>query len=805
MATIITSLRQKGNAAKNIASSTSRMRRVFFASNNASATSTASMSPLGQQCRSLFFLSTNDMNINCVRPPTRFTLTSSSNNCNINSKDNGSTTLPCCHGKEYTSTSTNIMIPPNRLAIRCKSSTANKKNHKNVDDASQARSESKLATLLEIKNVTNQAKETYKSLLSASSSPDESSLQNAHQNWIENEIQLSDAYSKAIKYTAKLRLENTAHKSRLLLDEMISRHDEISSESSLGGNNHKDNHSNSNNNGILIDDDIISEMIKKIHFSSNGRALPQLTSYTLSTAVIPPPTIKDFHNVMHSWASSKAKKKGVHAEALLWRMMELATLYPEYFDFPNSRTFALVIKCYANSTYNQSSERIEKLHNFHDRLATCSGSPPLTKDDPYLLMHSIKNIKDFTSAENKRLLNEWFARLHSHVLSSHETHSEEGTKISSTHDNNDKNEERVDLTGTYNFILRRLVQTGQIDGAYKVLGQMHELYDSNRKAEKAGLDYVATIDIKTNIYNLVLVSLRRKKDETLAIGLLNQMIESMSDSSKQSETGIPIPNDQSFAFAFGALRFMDMNAAKSIAENFLLVFEENVKNKRISPSTIVHHAYMELLIAHFGHRDDLLSMCDDVVDRISKLAKDIPEMEPDTDTWDIMLKACATNGKDGDEQNLDKKTKKAREIFEDIKTGKKGKLTDRSYQHMMKCVSFIEDEGERTEEIIDLFRRAAKGGFVSVEVLKLLKQNVSAKEFTDIVGRGRLADQWLVNVTSSSVKYTDFTNGGENKHARRKGKSTSKWAKKQRERESMIQTRKQAKNERREKKRMITG
>merc|ERR1719330_54508 len=149
-------------------------------------------------------------------------------------------------------------------------------------------------------------------------------------------------------------------------------------------------------------------------------------------------------------------------------------------------------------------------------------------------------------------------------------------------------------------------------------------------------------------------------------------------------------------------------------------------------------------------------------------------MTPSVDTWDTGLKACATNGKDDDEQKRQKKI-------------------NRSYQHMMKCISFSEDEGESKQDIIELFRRAAQGGFVSAEVLKLLKDNVSTKEFTDIVGRGRLADQWLVNVPSSSVKYTDFTNGGKNKHARRKGKSTSRWAKRQRERDATIEARKQAK------------
>lgn len=57
------------------------------------------------------------------------------------------------------------------------------------------------------------------------------------------------------------------------------------------------------------------------------------------------------------------------------------------------------------------------------------------------------------------------------------------------------------------------------------------------------------------------------------------------------------------------------------------------------------------------------------------------------------------------------------------------------------------------------------------------------------VGKGRLADKWIANVTSplaQKVRYTDGTKGGKGKHARRKGKSTSNWKQK----EATIQARK---------------
>ena len=62
------------------------------------------------------------------------------------------------------------------------------------------------------------------------------------------------------------------------------------------------------------------------------------------------PTRGDFLNVLHSWASSKARRKGLHAEALLLRMAELAAWYPDHFSPPDSKAIYLVAKCHAGST-----------------------------------------------------------------------------------------------------------------------------------------------------------------------------------------------------------------------------------------------------------------------------------------------------------------------------------------------------------------------------------------------------------------------------------------------------------------------
>jgi len=85
---------------------------------------------------------------------------------------------------------------------------------------------------------------------------------------------------------------------------------------------------------------------------------------------------------------------------------------------------------------------------------------------------------------------------------------------------------------------------------------------------------------------------------------------------------------------------------------------------------------------------------------------------------------------------------------------------------------------------------------LSANVLRIFKLNVPSNIFAERVGHGRLADKWVANVTSEKALYTDGSWGGEGKNARRKGKSTSDWLKKQKVREEEIQRSKVAKLER---------
>lgn len=411
---------------------------------------------------------------------------------------------------------------------------------------------------------------------------------------------------------------------------------------------------------------------------------------------------------------------------------------------------------------------MEKIHFYHDKLTSLYGCP-LVKDDPHLLMHSIKSITKFTEDQTK--LKEWLRQLYSFSMGKVRT-----TKVGY--------DEKIDLTGTYNSALRGLVKEGQIDLALKTLRNMQEICDSIDAENATDLENQVNIELKTNAYNLILGSCRTQKDVIIAIELLNEM------NIETSKRSIPLPDDQSFALVIKSLSLMtDMNAAQALADRFMTQYESRVRDKKIRPSVVVHNAYMNLIINRFGHRKDLVSKCDVLIDRMTKISNQI---RPDSITWNLLLKACA-NDCLRDPHKQQETLLYAKTIFDQMRAGTKGELNDISFQHMMKCVSSIEDPEERTKEIKDLFSEASKHGFVSAKVLRLLKQNVSDKDFTSIVGNGRLADNWLANVTSTIVRYTDFTNGGANKHARRKGKSTSNWAKKQRKRIESTKERKSAK------------
>ena len=234
------------------------------------------------------------------------------------------------------------------------------------------RAEGKILKLKDAKIVADEAKKVYFESKQTNLKSDNrhdidgiNSQKAYYDDWVKHETELSDAYSKAIKYTARVRSKDTALESRILLDEMISRHG-ISPHSLLFSIYYDE----AGRSDIIILDRVISKFIETLKFDNNGNVITNSSEYSrhgddiTNSIIIPPPTKQDFHNIIHSWASSKAKRKGLHAETLLWRMLELVKQQPGRFDFPDSKTFGLVIKCYAGSTCTLVDIMIFKIFTF---------------------------------------------------------------------------------------------------------------------------------------------------------------------------------------------------------------------------------------------------------------------------------------------------------------------------------------------------------------------------------------------------------------------------------------------------------
>ncbi len=196
------------------------------------------------------------------------------------------------------------------------------------------RAQIKLQTLQKVKEEANQLKQS----VSINSRSEESIKE-----WMQKEEELARAYSQAIKYVARNTKHNhSAKQAEELLHEMIERmglsYDlvPLRKKDVVGKMIQSAPDNNSNN------DDIKNKSLLWDPTKQNDIILSR----------------RDFHNVLHSWASSKAKQKGNYAEALLQQMVDLSYQYPNMLGDvkPNSQTFALVVKCHAGSTRKSTNQ-----------------------------------------------------------------------------------------------------------------------------------------------------------------------------------------------------------------------------------------------------------------------------------------------------------------------------------------------------------------------------------------------------------------------------------------------------------------
>ena len=359
----------------------------------------------------------------------------------------------------------------------------------------------------------------------------------------------------------------------------------------------------------------------------------------------------------------------------------------------------------------------------------------------------------------------------------------------------------IDVTSAYTTTIRLLAKLRGTKGvaadARNILDLMHKVhhvYEHGLKVEGGDSlelpERIASIEIRPNAYNLVLGLYRDSKDEKdsmKAVDLLQMMVDA---GSKPLETrnGVPLPNEQSFEFTILALAHMtDRDKAIQVAELLLSLMDGQ---DFIEPSIDVHNAFLKLCIKQLHGTSELYDKAQDILNKL----KQSHGLSPNSETIALVIKACSVSDRDDTEEVLAKAT----DLFSQLETQEVTEksalaLTDGAYFHMMKCThTYVDNDEAKKEKIEQLFSDACQRGMCSANVLSIFRNSVTEEEYRLTVGKGRLADKWIANVTSplaQKVRYTDGTKGGKGKHARRKGKSTSNWKQK----EATIQARKEEK------------
>lgn len=710
------------------------------------------------------------------------------------------------------------------------------------DDRAQA----KLKALATAKIDAEASKSAYLELVESTNVVDDNT-EALHDEWKQSEELLSHAYSQAIKYTSRI-LKNpkaTQTAERLLLEWM----DRFTNSFDSTTKSEASPVTLYMNKKRMIR--TINKIVPKLNNGSTSKEEVHTTETILPKIHIPPPTEKDYLNVLRAYSISKAKRKGQQCEALLTNMLELAKTASYYYSeedrswtkdrvhdigmemiendvgnverrwkgwvtesIPKSKAFSIAIKCYAGTTQTESLERILLLNNIHDEFAKCCvphNIHGVYNDDPYVLFHSIKSLKNLQIEQERELGNKWIQKLHKFVTSNENkgylaNKTEPADNVENEDDDEDGNKSTgqttIDVTSAYTAVIRLLAKLrgtkGVAHDARNILDLMHKVHFINEhgfKVEDGFKDErIALIDIRTNAYNLVLGLYRDSKDEKdsmTAVNLLQKMVDA-GNKPLSERNGVPLPNEQSFEYAILALSHMtDSKKAIQVAELLLTLMEGQ---DFIEPTIAVHNAYLKLCINQLHGTHELY---DKALEILGKL-KQMHELSPNPETMALVIKACSLSDREDHERVLAKATEIFSQLVEqEITENSALALTDGAYFHMMKCVhNYMGNDDAKKERIGELFSEACQRGMCSANVLSIFRNSVSDEEYRLTVGKGRLADKWIQNVTSplaQKVRYTDGTKGGKDKHAQRKGKSTSGWVKKQKLRDATLEARRKEK------------
>ena len=216
------------------------------------------------------------------------------------------------------------------------------------------RAESKLSILAKSKEEAGLVRAKYNTRLK-NTTPDDEYFLHLKERVAESQHQLGVAYSQAIKYSSRI-VNNPAATAVAegLLYEWMETFLQV-----LDGDGGK---TTIHKNSILRKKWMIRTINDIIRSMDKAESTEQ--SYAKADEKlmqIPPPAAKDYINILRAYSTSKAKKKGEQAESILANMMELANslsneklteMHKEWIkeSIPNSKMFALAIKCYAGST-----------------------------------------------------------------------------------------------------------------------------------------------------------------------------------------------------------------------------------------------------------------------------------------------------------------------------------------------------------------------------------------------------------------------------------------------------------------------
>lgn len=236
------------------------------------------------------------------------------------------------------------------------------------------RADAKLQALSEAKVQTDIVKAKYfKRIQSGHSNAD---LKQLNEDLSQCQHHLAQAYSQAIKYSSRIpnNPEATSMAETLLYEWMGKVLAGFRGGDSDAEWYHRETTSESADSIMKNATMKKKSMARAIHgiiptLQSNQHANSNFLSdekahQTMTMQIIPPPTSKDYINVLRAYSISKARRKGEQAEALIVNMLGLAETVARSSDdahsdlaaswikdnIPTSKMFALAIKCYGGST-----------------------------------------------------------------------------------------------------------------------------------------------------------------------------------------------------------------------------------------------------------------------------------------------------------------------------------------------------------------------------------------------------------------------------------------------------------------------